>query len=42
VVCSNNVYISHHFFDTTAFTVYVTARRAPNLKKSVILENSAD
>jgi len=31
VVCSNNVYISCHFFDTTTFMVY-GACRAPNLK----------
>ena len=36
VVCSKNVSISRHLFDTTAFTLYVTAFRAPNLEKSVI------
>jgi len=36
VVCSNNVSISRHFFDTTTFMVYVTACRAPNLEKSII------
>jgi len=35
MVCSNNVSLSCHFFDTT-FTVYVTARRVPNHEKSVI------
>jgi len=35
-VYSNNVSISCHFFDTTAFRVYVTACRAPNLEKSAI------
>ena len=34
VVCSNNVSISRHFFDTTTFSVYATACRAPNLEKS--------
>ena len=42
VVCSNNVSISRHFFDTITFRVYVTACRAPNLEKSVILENNCD
>ena len=34
VTCSrpNNVSILHHFFDTTTFTVYVTAGRGPNLE----------
>ena len=36
MVCSNNVSLSRHFFDTTTFTVYVTARRVPNHEKSVI------
>ena len=34
-MCSNNVSISCHFFDTTTFRVYVTACRAPSLEKSV-------
>ena len=34
MVCSNNVSISSHFFDSTTFKVYVTACRAPNLEKS--------
>ena len=34
MVCSNNVTIVCHFFHTATFTVYVTASRAPNLKKS--------
>jgi len=33
VVCSNNVSILRHFFDTTTFRVYVTACRVPNLKR---------
>jgi len=33
--CSNNVSVSRHFFDTTTFTVYVTACRVPYLEKSV-------
>jgi len=37
-MCSNNMSILHHFFDTTTttFTVYVTACWVPNLEKSVI------
>ena len=38
VVCSNNVSIWCHFFDTTSFRVYVIACRAPNLEKSSFLE----
>ena len=34
VVCSNNVSISRHIFDTSTFSVYVTVCRAPNLEKS--------
>ena len=36
MVCTNDVSISHHFFDTAIFTVYVTAYRGPNLEKSFI------
>jgi len=35
-VCSNNVSILQHFFDTTTFTVHVTACRGPNLEKCFI------
>jgi len=38
VVCSNNVSVSCHFFDTTTFTVYVTACMAPNLEKSTVIK----
>jgi len=34
VVCGNNVSVSHHFFDTITFRMYVTACRAPDLEKS--------
>jgi len=39
MVCSNNVSISRHFFDTATFTVYVTACRAPNLEKSAAIKD---
>jgi len=29
-VCSNNVSMLQHFFDTTTFMMYVTASRGPN------------
>ena len=40
--CSNNVCISHRFFDiyTTTFTVYVTASAYRGLKSLSFLENS--
>jgi len=41
VVCINNVFILHHFFDTTTFTKYVTACRVPNLQKSFIWKTVA-
>jgi len=36
VVCSNNVSISHCFFDTTTFTLYVNAYRERNHEKLFI------
>ena len=36
-VQQQRVYIASYFFDTTTFTVYVTACRGPNLEKSFII-----
>ena len=37
MLCSNSVSYLAPFLDITTFRVYVTACRAPNLEKSVIL-----
>ena len=36
LLCSNNMSILHHFFDTNTFMMYVTVRGVPNLEKSSI------